>query len=74
MSEEKEKEEKDTFTERVMGMVLLGVLCFTCVERFVADAYGVMIGDGLYAMGIVVVAAAIVVGLKWKRREEVKDD
>lgn len=73
MSEEEEGE-KGTFGETVMGLALLGVLCFTCAEMFVADAYGVMIGDGLYAIGIAVVAAAIAVGLKWKRREEVKDD
>ena len=73
MNEEKE-EENGTFIEVVMGMVLLGVLCFTCVEGFVADAYGVMIGDGLYAIGIAVVAAAIAVGLKRRGIDEVKDD
>lgn len=75
MSEEKKEEEKGTFLEVVMGMVLLGVLCFICVESFVAGIYGMVIEDWLYAVGIVVVATAIVVGLKWWRgRGEDKDD
>ena len=73
MSEEKEGE-KGTFIEVVMGMALLGALCFICVEMFVSDIYGVVIANWLYAVGIVVVATAIAVGLRRQKREEVKDD
>ena len=73
MSEEEKKEEgeKGTFNEVVMGMVLLGVLCFICVVRFVVGIFGVMIADWLYAAVIVVVTINIVVWLRW---EEIKDD
>ena len=76
MIEEKEEGEKGTFGEVVMGMVLLGVLCFIGVEMFVAGIFGVMIGDCLYAIGIVVVAITIIVGLRWWRwrGEEDNDD
>jgi len=74
MNEEKEEEKNGTFGEVVVGMVLLGVLCFICVEMFVADTFGVMVEDWLYAVCITVVAVAIVVGLRWRKREEVKDD
>ena len=72
--EKKEGGENGTFIEVVLGMVLLGVLCFICVESFVAGIYGVMIADWLYAVCIVVVAITIVVGLRRMRMEEVKDD
>ena len=75
MSEEKkEGGENGTFGEVVMGMVLLGVLCFICVERFVTGSFDVVVADWLYAVGIAVVATAIVVGLKRRRIKGVKDD
>ena len=68
---EKEKGENGTFTEVVVGLVLLGVLCFISVERFISGTYGVVIKDWLYTVSIVVVGTAIFMGLKWwKRRSE----
>ena len=73
MSEEKkEGGENGTFGEVVMGMALLGVLCFICAERFVTGIYGVVVADWLYATGIVVVVAAIVGGLRGRREKMVK--